>query len=161
MSHRIIELLVEYELAVSELYRACAAKFPDEQSFWNELAEEEVDHAFRIRMISEEADAGYVEVDDKVFAERPVESSIEYAREITQRVLSNGINLLGVLSLAYDIESSLIESEYYKVFKGDSLRFNAMIREIHMESAIHKKKIGEKRDQLSELNRPPVLERWD
>ena len=161
MPHKIIKLLIDYELTVSELYRSCAAAYPDHRGFFTELSEEEVGHASRIELLALEAEAGFIEIDEDAFAVRPLEVSIEHAKDIKGRVEDNKINLLGVLSLALDIESSLIEKEYHKVFRGDSMRFNDSIREIHMESEKHRRKILELRDHMAELSKPPVLERWD
>jgi hypothetical protein len=161
MPHKIIKLLMDYELTLSELYGCCARTFPDHRGFFSSLSEEEVSHASRIDLLASEAEAGFVEIDENAFAVRPLEISIEHAKEVKGRVEENKINLLGVLSLAYDIESSLIESEYHMVFKGDSMRFNETIHEIHMESEKHRRKILQLRDQLAELSKPPILERWD
>lgn len=161
MTSKIIELLIEYELAVSELYRECAEKFEEHRDFWSELADEEIIHADNIRKLTDEAIAKNAIIDEKAFAVRPVEISIEYSKEITKRVRDNKIDLLSVLSLAYDLESSLIESEYHKVFVGREEKVNELIRQIHLESTGHKERVRVLKEKILEEKKNKTLERWD
>lgn len=161
MSNRIIELLIEYELAVSGLYRECAGRFNDQSDFWSELADEEISHADNIRRLTDAAIADETEINVNAFAIRPVETSIEYAVEITDRVRKGKIDLLKVLSLSYDIENSLIESEYHRVFTGKNERINEFIRQIHMESGDHKERIKAMKEKVLEDKKNKTLERWD
>lgn len=161
MTSKIIELLIEYELAVSELYRECAEKFEEHRDFWSELADEEIIHSDNIRKLTDEAIAKNAIIDEKAFAVRPVEISIEYSKEITKRVRDNKIDLLSVLSLAYDLESSLIESQYHKVFVGKEEKVNELIRQIHMESADHGERVRIMKEKVLEEKKNKTLDRWD
>lgn len=161
MAREIINMLIDYELAVSELYRACADKFSEHKDFWNELADEEIIHADNIRKLTEVALSGNAQVNEMAFAKRPLEISIEYAKEITERVKENKIDILSVLSLSYDIENSLIESEYHKVFKGKDSEANKFILNIHNESAEHRERVKKKKEQILEQKKNEKLERWD
>jgi hypothetical protein len=50
-----LTLLVRCEEAVGEFYRVCAATWPEEAAFWQNLADEELDHAVRLEMVQARA----------------------------------------------------------------------------------------------------------
>ena len=155
----IIERLIEYELALSDLYRECAEKFTEHRDFWSELAEEEVIHADSIRKLTDEAMAEKADLNEKAFSIRPIEISIEYAKEIEDRVKRNKIDLLSILSLSYDIENSIIESEFHRVFTGRDNKVNDYIKLIHMESVNHRERIHVLKEKV--LENTKTMERWD
>ena len=161
MTNKIIEVLIEYELAVSYRYKECAERFSEHRAFWAEIADEEIIHADNIRKITEEAIADKAVINEKAFAIRPIEISIEYAREIANRVKENKIDLLSVLSLSYDIENSLIESEYHRVFVGKDEKVNEDIKRIHMESVEHRDRVRLLKEQILEERKNKKMERWD
>ena len=161
MSIRVVELLIEYELAASDLYRECAGRFKEHSDFWSELADEEITHADNIRRLTDAAMAEEAELNENAFAVRPIEISIEYAKEITDRVGEGKIDLLKVLSLSYDIENSLIESEYHRIFTGKNEIVNDFIRRIHIESEDHRERVKALKEKVLEEKKNKVLERWD
>ena len=89
---------------------------------------------------------------EKRFHPRPVEISIEHVQDIIKRVTEGDLDLLGVLSLAYDIESSVIESQYYQVVAGKSAEFNKYLRQVRDESNGHRRRIGDMKQKI--LNEP-------
>ena len=46
---RILELLEQLELEISNLYKLFAEKFPAHQELWNNLRNEEINHAVYIK----------------------------------------------------------------------------------------------------------------
>lgn len=152
MSTKIIELLIECELTISNLYEVCAKSFPKLESFWMELSIEEIKHASILKEVASKVDNKTVFLKEKRFHPRPVEISIEYAQDITKRVAEGNLDLLGTLSLAYDIESSVIESQYYQVFAGKSAEFNKYLKQVRDESNGHRRRIGDMKQKI--LNEP-------
>ena len=134
MSHEIINLLIKYEMLMAKLYNVCADTFPDLESFWKELAEEEVKHASTIKELMSEVDNRKVRFKERRFNIRPLEISIEHASNIMKRVADKELDLLGTLSLTYDIEKSLIESRYYEIFSSTSREFNDRLKSVRDES---------------------------
>ncbi|MBN2557989.1 MAG: hypothetical protein JXB33_04445 [Clostridia bacterium] len=156
MEPMIVQLLVDYEMAMAGLYEVCAARFPSYKDFWLRLSAEEKGHAKAIGSLMEKVDGKNVILDATVFKARPIEISIEYADEVAKRVSERDIDLLGALSLAADIEKSLIESKFYKIFTGSSEILYETIHRIHGESEGHRKRIEDLKTQV--FNTPPSFD---
>ncbi|MFO7611403.1 MAG: hypothetical protein R6W99_02790 [Clostridia bacterium] len=154
MTSVIVQLLIDYEMAMSGLYEVCAARFPAYKDFWVELSDEEKGHARTIGSLLEKVDGKNVILNDGGFKTRPLEISIEYVGEVARRVSEKDLDLLGALSLAADIEKSLFESRFYKVLSGSSEMLKETIRRIHGESDDHRKRIEEMKT-LVFYNPPP------
>ncbi|MCK5811368.1 MAG: hypothetical protein KAG94_00580 [Clostridiales bacterium] len=148
MSVKIIELLIEYEMTISKLYDVCAKNFPELEFFFRELSNEEIIHASIIKGVSDKIDNKTIFLNEKRFHPRPVEISIEYAQNITKRIAEGDLDLIGALSLAYDIESSVIESQYYQVFAGKSAEFNRYLKQVRDESSGHRKRIRDMKQKV-------------
>lgn len=143
MSLEIVNLLIEYEMTMSRLYKVCAETFPELTEFWQELSDEEVRHADNIRELMVEASNKAVTLNQKRFNIRPIEISMEHALDTTRRVKEKEVDLIGILSLAYDIEMSLIESKYYEIFSGKSREINDRLKKVRNESREHARRIDE------------------
>ncbi len=148
MSVKIVDLLIKYELEMAKLYAVCAKSFPELESFWKELSLEEIKHASNIRELMKEADNKKMSLNESRFNIRPLEISIEHAIDITRRVNEKDLDLLGILSLAYDIESSLIESKYYEIFADKSRNFNNRLKQVRDESRGHARRIREMKQKV-------------
>jgi len=153
MSYEIINHLIEYEMTLAGLYELCSRKYPDLETFWKNLSAQEVGHASTIRELLKKVDNKTVILKEKRFNIRPLEISIEHVQTVTKRVMDNELNLLGILSLAYDIEKSIIESKYYEIFEGTSRVINDVLKKVRDESRNHANTIGEMKQEVY-LNPP-------
>ncbi|MDX1359430.1 MAG: hypothetical protein R3232_11415 [Clostridia bacterium] len=148
MSAEIVKMINEYEFLVSRMYTTCSEKFPDLSEFWMGLAREEVRHADTIKEIMAEVDGMSVKLNQKRFNARPIEISMDHVNGIIGRLEFGDIDLLGILSLALDIEQSVIESKYYEIFTGRSRSFNDRMKEVRDESRNHARIIREMKQRV-------------
>jgi len=148
MSKKSVDLLIKYELMLSELYTECAKRFPELETFWMGLSDEEIKHADTIKELLEEVDGRNLKLNEKRFNIRPLEISMEHAIEITKRVGNNELDLLATLSLALDIEMSLIESNYYEIFAGNTSEINERLKYIRDEERKHAGQIREMKNSV-------------
>lgn len=137
MSLEIADMLIKYELLISELYSCCANEFPQLSDFWNRLSKEEIKHAEAIKEILEQVDGRNIVYNPKRFNSRPLEISMQHVSDIIGRLKIGDIDLLGILSLALDIEQSVIESQYYEIFSGRDREFNVRLKQVRNESRQH------------------------
>ncbi len=148
MSFEIANMLIEYELSIAKLYNECAEKFTELREFWKDLAKEEVGHSDTIKDVLAQVDGRSAVLNQRRFNARPLENSLEYVNEITDRVKDNNIDLLGILSLALDLEQSIIESKFYELFAGRSRDFNTWMKQVRDESRKHAVKIREMKEKV-------------
>lgn len=141
MSRQVLRLLLQYEEALAQLYSDCSQHFPEIGSLFDELSAEEEDHAEAIRALMQRLDGRTVFLDDNQFKVRPLEISLEYVQDVNRRITTGEFSILQALSSAYHIETSIIESDYYRIFAGDSAYFNNYLSRLQEESKHHRNKV--------------------
>ena len=116
---KLIDSMVENELAVSELYAYYAKQFPAFK-FWERLSKEEKMHALMLRKLLEKTDFEELSVDSRVFSKREV---AEVKNELKKMIKhSSKDNMVEALQNAFRLETTITEQGYFKVFvtKEDS-----------------------------------------
>lgn len=141
MSTELVNLLMQYEKELAKLYATFATTFPEHSSFWKKLSNEELMHAALVKEILQKVDNKTVFIDSSRFKIRPLEISIEYAQEVSEKAEKGELNMLGALSIANTIENSIIEANYYEVFAGDSAGLNQALKKLQEASALHRQQI--------------------
>lgn len=141
MSFEIAEKLIDSELLISKLYSFCAEKFPELSEFWNGLAQEEIVHADTIKELMSQVDGRSLKLNKNRFNIRPLEISMEHVKNVIGRLEIGELDLIGILSLAGDLEQSVLESKYYEIFEGNSREFNDKLKSVRNESRGHAMKI--------------------
>jgi rubrerythrin len=114
-----LEMMARHEEAVGELYTAYADRFPKHKDFWTRLAGEEKGHAAWIRKLFPKAEEGIILFDDTRFNVKAIDTSLMYIEHWVREARSEPIELTKGLSIALDIENSLIEKDYFKVYGTD------------------------------------------
>lgn len=137
MSLEIAKKLIECELAISKLYSTCVEYFPEQSSFWNGLAQEEIKHGNTIEELLSQVDGKMLKLNKTRFNIRPLEISIEHVESIIDRIELGELDLIKVLSLALDIEQSVIESKYYEIFEGGTREYSDRLKQVRNESRGH------------------------
>ena len=114
--NEMVELLAQNEEKVSVLYETYAGKFPEYEEFWSGLAKEEVGHAAWIRKLYSNSAVSF---NEERFKSKPVEISLKYLDEKIQEAQIQAIDLAGALSIAIELETNMIERDFFSVFDGD------------------------------------------
>ena len=148
MTIQAVDLLMEYENTISKLYMECANQFPEHVLFWKKLSSEEDRHASTIKKLLQKVDDQTVFLEETRFKIRPLEISIEYAEEVAGKVKKGALSLIEALSIAYSIESSLLETDYYELFAGDSVSLNHYLKKLQEESADHRNRLKDKLEKV-------------
>ena len=90
-----------------------------------------------------QVDGRILKLNKNRFNIRPLEISIEHTENIIGRIKIGELDLIGVLSLALDIEQSVIESKYYEIFEGGSRKYSDRLKQVRNESRGHAKLISD------------------
>ena len=150
MSSQVVSLLLQYEETLAKLYAGCGDLFPEFKAFFDKLSAEEMDHAKAITDLITKVDGKTVFLDDNQYKVRPLEISLEYVHDVNRRIDAGELSILSALSSAYHIEVSVIESDYYKIFKGDSAYLNSYLSQLQEASKGHRDRILRMLDNLKQ-----------
>ena len=113
-----LEQYARHEEALSELYDAYARCFPDHAEFWNALSKEEKEHSEIFRDLGERVLSGEVVVDPAKFPADGVQWSRSYVQHRIYAAKSDRESMLGLLSVAIELERDLIESVIFEVIES-------------------------------------------
>ena len=127
MQLEVIELLAQHEEAASEVYKTFAERFPDKRQFWTVLQLEELDHASWVRRLKPKIDEGYIYFNQERFKTEAIQESLERLKGALSKAKQETLRLKDALSIGMDIESSLIESNYYEVYDTDDYEFKQLL----------------------------------
>jgi len=132
----IIDALAKNEQYIAALYKKYADRFPDYREFWENLSAEELVHAEKLQTISQ------VKSGDSILIKGRF--NIIAIQNFSKRVLAeaesvNIINstLVSALSMALNIEQSLIEQKYFEVFESDAVELKQVFSSLAADTRRH------------------------
>ena len=139
----LIDLLIRQEELVGEFYRACAGKFPERSDVWLSLAVAEDGHARILRSVAADPAEGRAFTIHRNFALNPLRFMLQFVKKQTEALESPGFTLINALSIARDIENSILEKKVVEPAPGDSADIRAKIEQLKAETTQHRIKITE------------------
>ena len=110
-----LQMLIDHENTISELYAAYADRFADRRQYWLNLAHEETEHADEIRKLIPLADKGNRLLNTAGFKPAAVNTSITYLRDQIRQARSGFVSLRDALSTALDLEKAMIERKFFDI----------------------------------------------
>ena len=126
----ILDLLILHEEATSRFYQAFASKFPEHKQFCEHLATEETGHANILRVLHSKVNEGKVYFTENRFKETAIKSCLDYLNDRIDEMQHTEKTLTEMLSLALDMEKTVIENKFYEVFESDLAEFKHMLKKI-------------------------------
>lgn len=113
----LIELLKKYELSIAALYDTFGNLFPESKKAWQAFADEERLHAKWIDVLHSHLNDETVSFKQTHMTIQSTTIAIEYIKRQIESIRENPIDLGRALIMAADIEKSLMESTFFRVFK--------------------------------------------
>lgn len=123
-----LTLLIEHEEAISRLYNAYAEKLTEHKEFWATLAWEELDHAERIRKLSQYIEQGHARFNADKFNPIVIRTSMEYIAKELRSAENEDISMKKALAVALNIEKAIIDGQVFEAFKGFTAEAREFIR---------------------------------
>lgn len=146
---RTLDLLAECEEAVAGFYGGCAEAWPKDRRFWQVLEQEERGHARNLHRMNEIVAARPDSfVPAKVFSPFAVRTMIERLRRERDLVVTGGMSATVALSIASDLEESLIEKRYHEILHSKDREYNLLLREIVGQTSRHAAQIRRMRSEV-------------
>lgn len=113
-----VELLAQCEDKIGELYQHYAGLFPEEEEFWAKLARDEVGHARWVRALLPPVQRGQVTFREDRLGSQGFLLFYDYLVLRLREVQAHPISLIAALTVAVDIENTLVEKSFYDVFQS-------------------------------------------
>jgi hypothetical protein len=142
-----IQLLIEHELAMQQLYLAYAKQLAGYEDFWHQLADEESKHADVIRRFKKEVETGNVCLKPERFHTAAIERSMRYIFDLQEQAESGDIDLNKALSEAFHIEDAMIEHKFFEAFDGDSAELRQALRILLEATMTHRQRVKRALDE--------------
>jgi rubrerythrin len=115
-----IEGLVQIEETLFGIYRLFAERFPAHRDMWSRMAEEEKGHAKWIRDLYGKVEQGSVRLGEDPFRVEGIQTFLDFANERLEEAQKSKLPFLHALDMALDLESGLLEREFFRIFEADS-----------------------------------------
>jgi len=142
MKLSLIQKLIEYEEMLSHLYAACAQRFPQHQDLWSRLSSDERSHGEILRVLYEKCQRKSLVINQRRFSPQAVGTALAYVRDLITQMGEGKISATRALSLARDIESSVIEKRFYEVFSGETEELKKVFRTLEMDTQEHRDRLA-------------------
>jgi virulence-associated protein VapD len=133
----ILTMLSKQEESIAALYSAFAQALPKMKTFWSSLVIQEKAHGEVLREIGKLQESGKVYLNKSMFNAVAIQTNIDSMTKQIARVSAEGITAIRSLSLASDIEHSLIEEGYFKIIESDLPSVKQELEEIQQHTMQH------------------------
>jgi hypothetical protein len=150
----IIELLAQHEEALARLYEAYVDALPERRDLWTTMAADEAAHSRWIRDLASAVSEGSLAVGPGRYSLQSLRSSLEFVNGQVTHALSGGVSAVEALSVARDLESALIERNFYDVVEADSADVKRVWRALAESTQAHRARIAEawERERTAEFS---------
>lgn len=136
----VLYLLAENERIVAKLYQTFAQKNEKRRTFWNNLADEELEHAYWIERLETEIKKGKVEIKKRRFSVKKIVNSISKINKISERASSDDaafVDYSEQLKVAIKIEGGMLEKKFFKAFKTDDEKILRLLNGLKVATKRH------------------------
>jgi rubrerythrin len=142
---RTLKEMIGLVRAIRDLYKMYAGKLPRSREFWIALASEENEHANMLVALKGQIEKGYVTCTDSRFSKWGIEKMLKYVMHSTTFV--GELDLDKALSVALEIERTLLERRFYSCYDSDSDDIKRILRGLESQTENHLRRIKKVWDQ--------------
>lgn len=143
-NNELLETMATHEEKMCELYRTFAGALPEWKDFWLTIASEEQGHMNWLRGLKTKLEAGGGILNRERFNIAGTRTSIAYLQKLREEVLKKGITPLRALVLSLDVETALLEKEYYTVYKSDLVSVQEVFNRLREQTVGHRQRMQDK-----------------
>jgi len=150
--NEIIEGIRQHELSLSKMYQQFAKSHPDHNQFWLQLAHEEAMHAQWIESLGGYYQKGQIGVSERILNQQALKTAISHIEKQTVASRNGDLSLLNAVSIALDIEKSMIDKNFFEIFDLADAKFDRIRAGLKKETVKHRQHLE---NLFSELNENP------
>jgi len=138
--NEMIELLTKNEELIAELYIAYSEKFPDYREFWIEIAEEEKKHSRWMRSLQAYTD-DILSFNEGRIKPELMRISLTYVDKKIKEAKTEEMAIADALTIALELETNMIERNYFKLFHGDSDELKSIFQNLESDTQQHTNRV--------------------
>jgi hypothetical protein len=144
MNDDLLDLMAAHEDKIAELYQTFAMLLPEWKEFWMAIVVEEKRHAEWLRSLKGRLGSSGGILNRERFTPAGVRTSMDYVQRLREESVKKGITPHRALVLSFDIESALLEKEYYTVYKSDSVNVQEVFNTLREQTSGHRQRMQTK-----------------
>lgn len=133
----ILMLIITVEEAIGDLYRVYAAGLPDKRDFWMRLQSDERLHAQWVRDLVVRVRKDELTIREGRFSPESFEALLAYIIQRTEEAKIRPPKPLEALTVAKDIESTIVERAFFEVLESDDPVLRQILRNLHLNTEAH------------------------
>lgn len=137
----ILELLIQQETYLAELYQVYSEKFPEQEAFWQSLVKEEKEHANWINGLLKSARKGVVHFDECKIKIHPLNTFIGGIKLSIKKARDTDVAQVNAISYALDMEKSMFERDIFGQFGAVSKKAKSVLGLLQKKTEEHAEKI--------------------
>jgi len=147
--HRIMGMMAELELKISEFYRECGDFWKQEKDFWASLEKDELSHAESVRKMADILLARPERFEEnRPFNPVSLAVALSGIQTNLQKLKEGQLQGPNLLSIARDIEQSLLESKAGEILKSSDREYQNLLHTIESQTHAHRRKLAEKIEEV-------------
>ncbi len=140
----VLALMIRHELALKRLYEVLAGTFKKNEQFWQDLAGEEGKHAqWLAKLKTYPKVSQWLQHNIKV-KPQAIRMSTEYVEDQIEKAGHKSFSVLQALSIVRDIESALLERQFFKLKDTAPKELSNVMNRLAQETERHLKTVTEK-----------------
>jgi len=142
-AREVVLALAEHEEAMSALYSAYAAEYPQVGDLWTSLARDEHGHGKLLRSLPERTDDLSAFVSNREYSLDEIRADTGRLKNLAAVTPAAGLPLQEAFRVALKLEDSLIESQIFVVHDGDPAEVTAVIDTLREQTEKHQRRLHE------------------
>jgi len=136
---QVMKDMVELELALADLYSACAEHFPEDKNFWLAIQRQEELHAQFIGKLVELVSTHPQDFRfGRPFNSVAIKTILTSVGNYAEQVRKGQIQRQRAVFIARDIENSVLEANYREIVTTDNVEFQKTIDRIAKDTLAHR-----------------------
>ncbi|MHB9024259.1 MAG: ferritin family protein [Armatimonadota bacterium] len=146
----ILTRLMMHEEGIQYFYEECANQFPEHDDFWLKLAREERGHVESLRSLTPLIEEEKITVPE---AESVLAVLDEYLQYLTKQsdILNNStLSVLPVISMALDMEESLLEKRFFTYLSGEAPELQNLIQGMLADTLGHAGRLAALKNEIKQ-----------
>lgn len=137
----IIELMIKQESLMAKLYKLFAKEFPEHSEFWNNISNDEVNHAIWLRQLYNASENDVLHFDEGKVKVNAMNTYISHQEDVIARTERHELTLVKAVSLTLDMEHSLIEKNVFALFASISEKNRNILKRLILETEEHVRRL--------------------
>lgn len=151
-TEELIRLLEEHEKSLAALYEAFASLFPDFKKQWLGFAEEEYLHAGWLNKLYTHQQSGKITFQQTRITTQSIKTAIIFLEEQKDKALKEKPDLARCLDLAINVEKSLLEGPFFKVFQLTAPETQNIRRKLEEATRTHINGLAQWRAEIRKIS---------